>query len=115
MSRPSWLRGWQGSLILAVGAAASLVIGNMVMFEMNRTLQAEVSGRAEYIQQTVQFEALHREIVTAIANFATRNNDDALRTVLSQHGITINPADPAVTVPQTGINPAQLPTGKQAR
>jgi hypothetical protein len=75
------------------------------MFEMNRTLQAEVSGRAQYIQQTVQLEALIREIVTAIANLVTRNNDNALRTVLSQHGITINPAGTAVTAPQTGTNP----------
>jgi hypothetical protein len=101
--------------MLVAVAAAALVIVNMVMFEMNRTLQAQVNGRAQYIQQTAQLEALNREIVTAIANLATRNNDDALRTVLSQHGITINPAGPAVTAPQTGSSPAPSPAGKQSR
>jgi hypothetical protein len=115
MRRSGWLRGWQDWLILVAVAAAALVVVNMVMFEMNRMLQVEVSGRTQYIQQTVQLEALNREIVTAIANLATRNNDDALRTVLSQHGITINPAGPAVTAPQSGTSPAPSPTGKQSR
>ena len=115
MKHSGWLRGWQSWLMLATVAVALLVIVNAVMFEMNRTLQADVSSRAQYIQQTVQLEALNREIVTAIANLVTRNNDDALRTVLSQHGITINPAGPAVTAPQIGTAPAPSPAGKQSR
>jgi type VI protein secretion system component VasK len=98
--RDGWF-GWQQSLVALAAIAAVLVLVNIVLFEMNRGLQAEVSARAQYIQQTVQFEALNREMVNAIANLAARNNDDALRTVLSQHGIAIGstaappPAAPA--------------------
>jgi hypothetical protein len=33
---------------------------------------------------------LRRELVNAIANLAVRNKDDALKTILTQQGITIN-------------------------
>ena len=42
-------------------------------------------------------------MITAIANLATRNNDDALRGILTQHGITLGPA----TVP--GASPSAAP------
>jgi hypothetical protein len=83
--------GWQSWLVALAAIVAVLVAVNSVLFEMNRRLQAEVSSRAQFIQQTVQLETLNRELVSAIANLAARNNDDALRGVLSQHGITIGP------------------------
>jgi type VI protein secretion system component VasK len=97
--------GWQVWLVALATVALILVAINIVMFEMNRGLQIEVNSRAQYIQQTVQLEALNREMVSAIANLAARNNDDALRTVLSQHGITITPAG-VPAVPATPPAPA---------
>ena len=99
--------GWQSWLVPLAAIVAVLVVVNSVLFEMNRRLQAEVSSRAQFIQQTVQLEALNRELVSAIANLATRNNDDALRAVLSQHGITVGPTPvpgqaPAPPVPAPG-------------
>ena len=78
-------------IVLTVAAALGLglAVVNMVLFETNRALQLEVNARTQYIQQTVQLEGINREIVGAIAQLAVRNNDDALRTVLSQHGITV--------------------------
>jgi hypothetical protein len=75
---------------VAAAFGVILVFINMVLFERNRSLQREVGSRAQYIQQSVQLEALHREIVNAIANLAVRNKDDALKTILTQQGITIN-------------------------
>ena len=93
---------WQTWVTLAAALGVVLALTNMILFERNRTLQGEIGSRAQYIQQTVQLEGLHREIVNAIANLAVRNRDDALKTVLSEHGITIN-----IGQPQAG--PSSLP------
>ena len=79
---------------MAAALAVVLAFTNMILFERNRSLQQEVSSRAQYIQQSVQLEGLHREIVNAIANLAVRNKDDALKTVLTQQGITFNMGQP---------------------
>jgi hypothetical protein len=81
---------WQSWVTIGAAAACLLVLINIVLFEMNRGLQAEVNSRQQYIQQSLQLEALNREIVAAIANLAVRNKDDQLKALLAQHGITIN-------------------------
>ena len=43
---------------ILAGVAIALVVTNIVLFERNRTLQAEVSARTQYLQQTAQLEAL---------------------------------------------------------
>ncbi len=45
------------------------------------------TARQQFLQQTQQLETLHRELVNAIANLAARDNDDALRAILTDHGI----------------------------
>jgi hypothetical protein len=93
--------GTPGQLWLTVAAALVLLLAvvDMVLVEMNRPLQLEVNRRDQYIKQTVQLESLSRELVTAIANFAIRDNDEALRGVLTQHGIAINLATGAAPAP----------------
>ena len=88
------LTAGQAGITLAAALGLVLALANMVLFEKNRTLQAEVSTRAQYIQQSVQLEGLQREIVNAIASLALRNKDDALKTILSQQGITFK-AEPS--------------------
>ncbi|HEY3197876.1 MAG TPA: hypothetical protein VGJ57_07665 [Nitrospirales bacterium] len=95
---------------MAAAIGIGLVLTNMILFEWNRTLQAEVNSRAQYIQQTVQLEALQRDIVNAIANLSVRNKDDALKSILSQQGITINVAPQTTPAP-----PAQTPAGTGPR
>ena len=82
------LTAGQAGITLAAALGLVLAVANMVLFEKNRALQAEVNSRAQYIQQSVQLEGLQREIVNAIASLALRNKDDALKTILSQQGIT---------------------------
>jgi hypothetical protein len=91
------LSKWQACVTLAAVLGAVLAFTNMILFERNRSLQGEVSARAQYIQQSVQLEGLHREIVNAIANLAVRNKDDALKTILTQQGITFNVGQPETT------------------
>jgi hypothetical protein len=94
---------WHGWVTILAGVAIALVVTNIGLFERNRTLQAEVAARTQYLQQTAQLETLNREIVNAIANFAVRNNDEALKGILTQQGISINVA------PGQGGTPAARP------
>jgi predicted Holliday junction resolvase-like endonuclease len=89
---------WHTWVTLGAALGIVLILTNMVIFEWNRTLQREVDARAQYIQQTMQLEALQREIVSAIANLSVRNKDDALKAILTQQGITIN-VNPSQTTP----------------
>lgn len=102
----------QACVTLAAALGVVLAVTNMVLFEGNRSLQAEIGSRAQYIQQSVQLEGLHREIVNAIANLAVRNKDDALKTILTQQGITFNVGPPE----STGAPPSsQAPEAKGRR
>ena len=81
---------WHGWVTILAGVAIALVVTNIVLFERNRTLQAEVAARTQYLQQTAQIEALNREMVNALANLAVRNQDEALKAILTEQGININ-------------------------
>jgi hypothetical protein len=69
-----------------------------------------VNTRGQYIQQSVQLEALGREIVTAIANLAVQQKDDQLRGILDAHGIRINA--PAVGDAPAASGPAVPPAAR---
>ena len=79
---------WILTTLAAIGLA--LAFANMVMFSQNRTAQAEVNGRAQYIQQAAQLEPLYREMVKALADLAVRNSDVELRDMLAKQGITVH-------------------------
>ena len=92
-------------LILTVLAAIALLlaIANMVLFSQNRVAQAEVTQRAQYIQQAAQLEPLYREMVKALGELTVRNNDTQLRDMLAKQGITVNmpaPPPPAPPAPE---------------
>ena len=98
-------------LILTALAAIALLlaIANMILFSQNRTAQAEVTQRAQYIQQAAQLEPLYREMVKALGEMSVRNNDTQLRDMLAKQGITVNlappqtaPAAPAPEPPKKG-------------
>ena len=69
------------------------------LFNGNRAAQAEVSSRAQYVQQTAQLEPLYREMVKALADLSVRNNDVQLREMLAKQGITLSANPPAAAAP----------------
>lgn len=99
------LTRWQFWVLTVLALASVTLIGaNMWRFSANRQLQAEVTQRAQYIQQTVPLETLNREIVAALAQLAVRNKDDQLRALLTSLGLTVTetpntPAPAAATTP----------------
>ena len=87
--RQVMMRRWQNIITVAAAFGILLLLTNMVLVERTRILQAEVSSRAQYIQQTVQLEGLQRDLLNAVANLSVRNKDDALKAILTDQGITI--------------------------
>ena len=87
-----------------------MALANVTMASMNRGLQGDINVRQQYVQQyvqrSVQLENLYREIVRALAELGARNNDQDVRALLQQHGIsyTVNapavPAAPAAAAPR---------------
>lgn len=96
---------WHTWVTILAAIAIALVVTNIVLFERNRVLQAEVGARTQYLQQTAQLEALNREIVNAIANLAVRNKDEALKALLTQQGININTGPGQAGAPPSGSTP----------
>ena len=101
MNKPQfWAASALGALCLV------LALANVTMASMNRGLQGDINVRQQYVQQSVQLEGLYREIVRALAELGARHNDQAVRALLQQHGIsyTVNapaaPAAPAAAAPR---------------
>ena len=85
-----WVLTGVGALVLA------LVLANMVLFQGNAGLQAQVNERQLYVQQSLQLEGLYREMVKALAELSAQNHDEHLKALLAAQGInfTVNPGTP---------------------
>jgi hypothetical protein len=83
--------------ILAVVAAVFSIV-NMILYQSNRSTQIEVSGRQQYIQQSIQLQVLSNEMMRAIADLAMRNQDAELMSLLKSQGVSM-PASPGASPP----------------
>ena len=90
MNKPQfWSATALGALCLV------LALANVSMASMNRSLQSDIGVRQQYVQQSVQLEGLYREIVRTLAELGARNNDQDVRALLQQHGISYTVNAPA--------------------
>jgi uncharacterized protein YpmS len=101
LSRGQW------TLLTILALTTLILVGvNISLFQGNVSRQASVNARQQYVQQSIQLEGLNREIIQALANLAARNNDDQLKALLAEHGITFsitqNPSPQAQPAPHTG-------------
>jgi hypothetical protein len=104
--------GWAYRVILALsGITLILVVVYLVVSEQNRTVQAEINRRQQFINQSIQFGRVNEILVRTLASVAVSEKDDKLRELLAQNGITINPKTgaPAPT-PETGAKPSPANT-----
>jgi ABC-type transport system involved in cytochrome bd biosynthesis fused ATPase/permease subunit len=96
------LKQWQFALLTFIAAlAVVLALINMAMFAQNRDAQMQVAGRSQFIQQSGQLQNLYKELVNGLADLAVRNQDQALRDLLTAQGITLN-APPQGAPPASG-------------
>ncbi|MGD0842502.1 MAG: hypothetical protein ABSA32_15230 [Candidatus Acidiferrales bacterium] len=103
------LKTFQYWLLCGLGAIAIVLVGaNIWLYVRNRSVEAEVNARAQYIQQTAPINDLHQQMARALAELAIKNNDEQLLMLLSDQGITINRTS---TVPANSA-PAPAQKGK---
>jgi len=87
---------WLYRLLVALsGITLVLVVAYIFLIQDNRSIQAEVNRRQQFINQSIQLGRVKEALVRALA--ATANTDERLRDLLAQNGITINPATGAPT------------------
>ena len=84
--------GWLYRIVLALsGITLVLVVVYLVLVEQNRSVQAVVNQRQQFINQSIQLNRINDALVRAIAATAVSAKDDKLRDLLAQNGIAINP------------------------
>ena len=79
--------------------ALLLVLVGVVLNVQNQSLRREVTERQQVISQGVTASHVYTRLVNSIAVVAARDNDEALRGLLTQQGISVPEAKPA---PQPG-------------
>ncbi|MBI2989073.1 MAG: hypothetical protein HYY45_20105 [Deltaproteobacteria bacterium] len=77
-----------GFLTPLAGLTLILVLVNVLLSLGNQFLRLQVNERQQFITQSIQLEGLHREIVTALASIAVKNNDEQLKSLLASQGIS---------------------------
>jgi hypothetical protein len=92
--------------LLLTGGAVLLVLitfANIGLYLGNRSLQADVAARGQFIQGTVQLQGLYQEMVKSLAGLAVRNGGDPqLKDLLSKHGFNVSADRPASGTAQSG-------------
>jgi hypothetical protein len=95
---------WLYRLLVALsGITLILVIAYIILSQNNRSVQAEVNQRQQFINQSIQLGRIADALIRALATAAVDNKDDKLRELLAQNGITINPTTGA---PERQATPA---------
>ena len=75
-----------------------LVLVNILIGLGNQSVQAEVTERQQEIAQTIQLEALNRQLVTVLASMAVKTNDAQLKKLLADSGVNVG--NDAAAAPQ---------------
>jgi hypothetical protein len=90
--------------------AAVLVVAYIVLVQDNRAVQREVNQRQQYINQSVQLGRVNEALIRALAAAAASSNDQKLRDLLTQSGVTINPTG---EVAPSNVAPADKNTSSE--
>jgi hypothetical protein len=89
-----------------------LVIAYIILIQENRSVQAEVNQRQQFINQSIQLGRIYETLIRNLAAAAVSNKDDRLRELLAQSGFTINPATGAPEKEAPPASPAPPSTGR---
>ena len=106
--------GWLYWMTVGLSAAAgAFVIAYIVLVQDNRTVQAEVNRRQQFINQSIQLGRINEVLIRALAAAAVSNKDDKLRDLLADNGITINASgEPVPSASGPADKTAPTATGK---
>ena len=102
--------GWLYRLLVALsGITLVLVVAYIILVQENRSVQAEVNQRQQFINQSIQLGRINDTLIRVLATAAVNNKDDKLRDLLVQNGITIDPA--TGTPEKEATTPSPAPPG----
>jgi hypothetical protein len=105
--------GWLHRLLVALsGITLVLVVVYIVLTQDNRSVQTEINQRQQFINQSIRLGRVNDALIHILATTAVSNNDDKLRDLLAQNGITINPATGAPERVATPPAAAPAATGR---
>jgi hypothetical protein len=100
------LKMWEFSILTGLALIGAMLAGaNTMLFQANRAAQADISGRQQYIAQSVQLEGLYREMVKALADLSIKSQDGDLRALLADQGISISVTPNTSASPPTSDGP----------
>jgi hypothetical protein len=108
------VEGWLYWMTVGLSAAAgALIVAYIVLVQDNRTVQADVNRRQQFINQSIQLGRVNEALIRALAAAAVSNNDDKLRGLLAENGITINASgEPVLSSSGPAEKTAPAATGK---
>ena len=66
-----------------------LVLVNILIGLGNQSLQTEYAERQQIIAQTIQLDAVNRQLITVLVNLALKTNDEQLKKLLADSGINL--------------------------
>ncbi len=93
--------------------AGALVVAYIILVQDNRAVQAEVNRRQQFINQSTQLGRINEALIRALAATAVSNQDDKLRDLLADNGITINASgEPVPSASAAPEKTAPTATGK---
>ena len=105
--------GWLYRLLVAIsGITLILVIAYIVVIQDNRSIQAELNQRQQFINQSIQLGRFNDMLIRALAAAAVDGKDDKLRELLAKNGITINPKTGAPEREAAPAAAAPAPAGR---
>jgi hypothetical protein len=106
--------GWVYRIFSALsGITLILVVVYLFLVEQNRSVQAEVNERQQFINQSIEFNRINDALIRALATTTVNRKNDKLRDLLTQSGITINPATGAA--PEKAVSPVSAAPAAPAK
>ena len=101
---------WTATALASLALLLVIVDGWLV--SSNASIRAEVTGRQQYINQSVQLSRLNQELVNELGSLALKNNA-AIKQMLAESGITVVGQAPAPAGGQAApANSATVPLKK---
>jgi len=73
-------------LVALSGITLILVVAYIILEQDNRSVQAEVNRRQQFINQSIQLSRVNEALIRVLT--AAANTDEKLRDLLAQNGVT---------------------------
>jgi hypothetical protein len=96
------------SVVLGV-LAVVLVIVNFGLLSNDQAIQAQVNQRQQFINQSAQLSRVSDLLIRSLATAAVNKNDDKVRDMLAEHGVTLQVTPTSGAAASGATPPAATP------